>query len=211
MKKLFTLACVAMLAVSASAQITWNAKLGLGFASCPGLDEGNTSLHFVGKAGVGIEYPLSDNLSLMPSLEFAAKGTKWDYSGYGETVKQTVDIYYLQVPVMAAYRLNLNDDWNLTVKAGPYFAYWLFGSGSIDYTYTYNGNTINRKKDVDFDDTINRFDCGIDVGVDFEHHRFVFGLEYERGFTNMVKNAENAEYTPTIYNQAFYATVGYKF
>ena len=209
MKKLFTLACVAMLAVSASAQITWNAKLGLGFASCPGLDEGNTSLHFVGKAGVGIEYPLSDNLSLMPSLEFAAKGTKFDNSEYAEIIKETVDIYYLQVPVMAAYRLNLNDDWNLTVKAGPYFAYGLFGS--IDVTYTYNGQTKNENVDMDFDDTINRFDCGIDVGVDFEHHRFVFGLEYERGFTNMVKNAENAEYTPTIYNQAFYATVGYKF
>ena len=52
-----------------------------------------------------------------------------------------------------------------------------------------------------------RFDAGIDIGVDFEYHRFVFGLEYERGFTSFAPSDGNVD----IYNQAAYVTVGYKF
>lgn len=198
MKRLFFLACTVMIAVAAPAQLTWNAKLGAGFASCAGdiNDDGNVKLHFVGKAGVGIEYPLSDNLSLMPSLEFAVKGTKYDEKKF--SYNRVFDLYYAQIPVMAAYRLNLNDDWNLTLKAGPYFAYGITGSFEWEEDdYSVSGDLF---------DHMNRFDAGIDVGIDFERHRFVFGLEFERGFTNMSKGGD-----ASCFNQAFYATVGYKF
>ena len=102
----------------ASAQITWNAKLGAGVSSCTTSGDAEIKSHFVGKIGIGIEYPLSANFSLMPSLEFAMKGAKDDKSN-------ELNSNYLQVPVMGAYRINLNDSWNLTIKAGPYFAYGL--------------------------------------------------------------------------------------
>ena len=66
----------------------------------------------------------------------------------------------------------------------------IFKSYSDGY-YTYEG--------------ANRFDVGLDLGVDFEYHRFVFGVEYELGFVSITKG------DGALRNGAFYATVGWKF
>ena len=182
MKRFLSLVCVSMLVIAASAQITWNAKGGLGLATCYGDAEGLKS-HFVGKAGVGIEKPINANWSLMPSLELAIKGVEEDYEG--DTF--SYNFYYLQIPVMAAYRINISEQWNTTLKVGPYFAYQI-------------GN------DVDGGDDIKKFDAGLDVGVDFEHGRFVCGGEIEWGLTPLVEFGNQS-----IKNLAFYVTVGWKF
>lgn len=179
MRKIFCLLVFVTLAASASAQITWNAKGGLGLANCHG--DADTKSVFVAKAGVGIEKPLSADWSLMPSLELAWKGAQeknWD---------NRIDLLYLQIPVVAAYRLNLSDSWNMTLKAGPYFAYNVYAKDS------------DGQGDLE-----NKYDAGLDVGIDFEYHKFVFGLEYEYGLVSMFKDV-------SIKTSAFYATVGWKF
>ncbi|WP_251620841.1 porin family protein [Odoribacter lunatus] len=199
MKKLFILVCVALFATTVSAQITWNMKAGFGMANCYGGDAGHLSSHFVGKIGAGIEKPFTSNWSLMPSLELAMKGAKYDidvrlngasvYKGF------TVDYYYLQVPVVAAYRINIASKWNLTLKAGPYLAYAFAGKiKEGDESF----NVFSK------DGYGKRFDAGLDFGVDFEYQRFVFGAEYELGFMSIEEQSD-------IKNGAFYVTVGYKF
>ena len=136
MKKLLTLAALIFVTVAASAQITWSVKGGVGLASysCDDVDMDNK---IVARLGVGIEYPLTANWSLMPSLELALKGATFSesyeysdlYNSYTESWEEDFSVYYLQIPILAAYRLNLNDNWNMTIKAGPYFAYGLFGNG----------------------------------------------------------------------------------
>ena len=137
MKKLLTLVCAAVLTLTATAQITWNAKLGAGFSSCITSGDADLNSHFVGKIGVGIEYPLTANWSLMPSLELAVKGAKehleGNYNNHTWKVDNELNLWYLQMPVVAAYRVNLNDDWNLTLKAGPYFGYALSGEMEEDW------------------------------------------------------------------------------
>lgn len=184
MKRFFCLACVAMMTVVASAQITWNAKGGVGVATCYGSDSEGLKSHIVGKIGAGIEYPLSSNISLMPSLELAWKGAKVEDFG-------TIDLFYIQVPAVFAYRVNLSDSWNTTLKAGPYFGYAVSDKFKSDDWGT-----------VDID--TKKFDVGLDAGIDFEHHKFVFGVETEMGFCDLW------DYTKTK-NLAFYATVGWKF
>ena len=210
MKKLFILAFAMTMAMTASAQITWNAKLGGGLAFCAGMnDEGDTKAKFVGKVGVGIEAPLTANFSLMPSLEFAMKGTKWSIkeyiSGYSVDVDETYSPMYLQIPILGAYRLNLNDDWNMTLKIGPYFAYGI--SGKVEAEASTSGVTASGDVDLFSDLDAKRFDAGVDVGIDFEYHRFVVGLEFERGFVSFAPDDEDIN----VYNQALYVTVGYKF
>ena len=210
MKKLFVLAFAMTMAKTASAQITWNAKLGGGLAFCAGMnDEGDTKAKFVGKVGVGIEAPLTANFSLMPSLEFAMKGTKWSIkeyiSGYSVDVDETYSPMYLQIPILGAYRLNLNDDWNMTLKIGPYFAYGI--SGKVEAEASTSGVTASGDVDLFSDLDAKRFDAGVDVGIDFEYHRFVVGLEFERGFVSFAPDDEDIN----VYNQALYVTVGYKF
>ncbi len=209
MKKILLLAVMAVAAVSASAQITWNAKGGVGFATCWG-DAEDIGSHFVGKIGAGIEKPISSNWSIMPSLEVAWKGAKETFKEDKETYKGQLDIFYLQIPVLAAYRINLSDNWNTTLKVGPYVACALTGHMKEKYESNYTGvekDKINIFKDEDGDGAIaQRFDAGIDVGVDFEYHRFVFGVEYELGFVSITKSDYG-----TLRNGAFYATVGWKF
>ena len=189
MKRLFSLVCVAMLTIAASAQITWNAKAGFGAATCWGDDTNNLKTHTVAKIGVGLEYPLNQNWSLMPSLEFALKGFEIKDPG----LNTKLDLYYLQIPVVAAYRINLSDSWNMTLKAGPYVGYAV----SDKFELIYNGQKQTG------DAGVKKFDAGLDAGVDFEYHRFVFGAEYEIGFLDM--------YDMSIKNMAFYVTVGWKF
>lgn len=201
MKKFLFLFISFFAMISASAQITWNLKGGVGVATCFGDAEGSKS-HFVGKIGGGIEKAFTPNWSIMPSLEVAWKGTKFNYSGYGASEKETVDILYLQIPVLAAYRINLSDNWNMTVKAGPYFAVGVWGNVSYDYNDDY-GHSDSGNENI-FDEDTNRFDVGLDLGIDFERRRFVFGVEYEVGAISIVKGV-------SLHNSAFYATIGYKF
>ena len=207
MKRFFMFAFAIAMTMAVSAQVTWNVKLGGGFAMCAGgnTDEGDMKGKIVGKIGLGLEKPLSANFSLMPSLELAMKGTKWETSESGFSYEETYSPLYIQLPILGAYRFNLNDDWNLTLKAGPYFAYGI--SGSVDAKVDVSGYSVSEDADLFSDLDAKRFDAGIDIGIDFEYHRFVFGFEYERGFTSFAPSESDVD----IYNQAVYVTVGYKF
>lgn len=215
MKRVFTLVCAGLLALGASAQVTWNVKLGGGLSWAPmSGDKGNHSKSkFVGKIGAGAEIPLSQNFSVMPSLEFAMKGGNYDWSygenDYGET---KINVNYLQIPVMGAYRIALNDRLNMTLKAGPYFAYALSGKSKVEDSDGDKESMNIFNKDDMGGKTAERFDVGVIGGVDFEYHRFVVGAEFEYGFTNMFKQNETEEYNKfSMKNLAAYVTVGYKF
>lgn len=192
MKKIVILLLISLTTYSVSAQVTWNVKGGVGLASCLMEEVNNAKSKFVGKIGLGIEMPFASDWSLMPSLEMAWKGAAWE-----NYTKETLNESYLQIPVLVAYRLNLNPHWNVTLKVGPYFAWLLSAKDKIEYM----GETSEYDL-IDFD--ANRLDIGLDAGVDFEYHRFVFGLEYEIGFMSMHPDIE-------IKNSAFYLTAGYKF
>ena len=205
MKRLLCLLCVVFATMVASAQITWNAKAGLGMALCTG-DGLEMESKLVGRIGVGLEKPLSSNWSLMPSLEFAMKGAKFEESDGDSSYSENVSFCYIQVPILAAYRLNLSDSWNMVVKAGPYLAYAV--SGNADASYSGGGYSGSESVDI-FDDEMGgkRFDLGLDLAVDFECRRYVFGLEFEKGFTSII----DQEYGDKVVNAAAYVTVGYKF
>lgn len=211
MKKIFVLLCVTVFALTASAQVTWNIKAGIGSAWCaidaPG-NNGSSKAHIVGKLGVGLETPLTENFSLMPSFEFAVKGCNREYSRNGASLgNDKVNLTYIQLPIMAAYRFNATDRLNIAAKLGPYFAYAL--SGKYKGTYIEDNQNYNDDYDI-FEDGEGgkRFDAGLIIGVDFEFNRFVAGLEYERGFTNLFDSTEDEV---KIKNSAIYLTVGYKF
>lgn len=201
MKKLFSLVCVALFTITASAQITWNVKGGVGIANCIGSDAVGSESHIVGKIGAGIEKPLTSNWSLMPSLELAWKGAKYNDDEFD--YKDVIDLFYLQIPVVAAYRINVNDHWNITPKTGPYLACALHGQ----YKYEVNGSYSESGKENLFSSEFGgkRFDFGWDFGIDFEYQRFVFGAEYEIGFISFGPKDSD------IKNSAAYFTLGYKF
>lgn len=200
MKKVCLLFSLLFISILASAQITWNCKAGAGIANLRGDVDG--SMKFGWKIGVGIEKPLTANWLIMPSLEFKQKGAAYSEEYEGTKESETLNLSYLQLPIMGAYRTRLSDALNLTLKAGPYFAYAL--SGKMKYEYG------NEKEEADFfdEENGNRFDCGLAIGADFEYHRFVVGIEAEFGFVSLVKDDMDDF---KAYNTSAYITLGYKF
>lgn len=200
MKKFLSFVLMAVVAVAASAQITWNAKAGVGISSViSNADWGTSKIHFVGKLGAGMEYALSSNFSLMPSAEFAYKGAK--FSNESLAYETNIYVFYFQIPVLAAYRFHLNNHLNLVGKVGPYFAFGLAGWFNNKYE---DGYDIEEYKEDVFN-YAERFEVGVDFGVDLEFKRWVVGAEYEIGITPLISGAGHAR------NSAFYVTAGYKF
>ena len=201
MKRVGLLLSVLFVCVMASAQITFNCKAGFGISTLAGSDAEGSTIKTGWKIGFGIEKPLSANWLLMPTLEFKQKGAQYK----DNEIDDKLSLQYIQLPVMMAYRTRLSDNLNLTLKAGPYFAYGI--SGKDEYVEDYNGEHDEGEYDFFGSDT-NRFDCGVGVGVDFEYHRFVVGLEGEYGFISLFKDDDDHI---KMYNVAAYVTVGYKF
>lgn len=195
MKKIALITVLLTASIAAFSQVTYNAKAGLGiaFMSSPDLPDGlSIKSNAVWKIGAGIEKAFTPNFSVMPSIELAMKGTTLEGTFEGETESEKINFTYLQIPVLGAYRYNLSDGWNVTAKAGPYFSY------AISAKARYDGNT------EDFSDVLNKFDIGLDLGIELEHHRYCFGLEFERGFSSVDEDVD-------VYNAAIYVTIGYKF
>lgn len=194
MKKLFVLAFAMTMTMAVSAQITWKPKAGVGYALAWGSDtNGDVKSFFIAKAGMGIEKRLNVNWSLMPSFEIAWKRFMIDVGSGGTG---NIECLYLHIPITAAYRIYLSNDWNTTLKGGPYVAYAVYEQHDKYY------KSYPRQKILE---DIRKIDVGIDVGVDFELHRFVFGVEADMGFLSIAGSDID------IKNIAFYTTVGYKF
>lgn len=204
MKKYLAIVALMLTCLTTHAQVTWNIKAGFGLSQAVGLNsEGNSKPKFVFKGGVGAEIPFKKNLMLMPSLEYANKGAKWEHKEAG--LEAEINMHYLQIPVLLAYRIPIKAS-NLTFKAGPYFAYAM--SGYLTYKSIDPETIIEGSNKIDLfkkDAGGKRFDVGVDAGIDLEYHSFVIGVEYERGFSKMVDAGSH------VNNSAFYMTLGYKF
>lgn len=167
----------------------WTVYAGLGMSSIVGSDsEGNESA-FSYKIGINYDITCTESFSIIPGVEFVNKAHK------EKAIDGTINAFYVQVPVLLAYKFNINDDMKLAVKAGPYAAYGVAGSDIMWY---------GSRKTQNLFDVFERFDAGIQAGVSLDLSKFTVGVEYTRGFTKVVEDEK-------CYNQGFGLTVGYKF
>jgi len=194
MKKILFVVAMAFCTLTASAQddSKFILNAGLGASSVVGADA-DTKLKFAYKAGVLYDLSITENFSVIPGLEFAVKGFDSDaYDG-------AVNLGYIQIPVFAAYKLPINNNMQLLVKAGPYLAYGVVGSEiEIDVI---GSSTKLKYNAFDKDYGVKRFDAGVIAGVDLVFDDFTVGLEYSRGFAKMVSGVKQ-------YNQAFGVVLG---
>ncbi len=195
-----------MLIKLTNSHIGWNVNIGFGGANITGEDLEDNSMIPAYKLGVGVEIPLGRNWWLMPSLEYKLKGTKFEDKGSDYSEKENIDLHYLQVPIMGAYRLNFKNDMDLTFKAGIYVAYALKGKGK--YEEIYDGRTEKETYNLFEEDVIKRFDSGVATGIDFGYKRFTVGLDLNFSFINLLEDNED---DLSIYNGAMFFSVGYRF
>lgn len=185
-------------------------KAGLGLSSVVGSDSYGKSM-FSYRIGATYDIAVSEKFSIIPGVEYVQAGYKPDYIMY--YVKELKDyskfsyegklnLSYGRLPILAAYKIPVSEKLKLSIKAGPYFAYGLFGS-NVEI------NAIDTKKKLDefsvFDkDHYDRFDMGMVAGVSLDIiDELSVGIEFTRGFKKLQSNLKQ-------YNQSLGLVFEYK-
>lgn len=162
---------------------------------------------------------------MQPSLNFVSKGAKEKEENLG---KATINMLYIELPVMMAARFHLTKSSNLVLSFGPYVAYGVGGKTLMDIDEKMIPSTTGYTKfggkyKLDTFGSMSkgkmggeRFDAGLVLGISYETRRIVLGLEGQLGLVKvhdeideiaMFMDAEG--YAPK--NVSTFVTVGYKF
>lgn len=222
MKKIIVMICLALAVSAGRAQspFSFHAKAGIGTSRLYGKHSGSET-QIAYKAGIGAEYMLNSTWALQSALEFVSIGGCKDmkYVRYAKMHE-----LYLQIPVTAAVRLPLGENYHVSLDVGAYIACGAGGktSGSIPYYYNNSSTKAYRHFRIDTfgcvlaDNAGNRrLDAGITTGIEFEYRRFIIGAEAQVGLVKVnqqlykVMKKEFNGYLPR--NFASFFTVGYRF
>ena len=135
---------------------------------------------------------------------YIQKGWKTDYSDSRGRIEKNDNASYLEVPVLASYRVNLSDQVQLQMNIGPYFAFGLSGKQKVENSFA-NGDNYEIDS-FDSDEGNKKFDCGIDVGAAVTYKHYYIGISYERGLVNA---SQLADYN--YQNGTIAVSLGYNF
>lgn len=234
-KVILSLACAAC-AISASAQrassssffstekvdnpLTIGIRAGGNLSTFTGdfLNDVGLKSRFGFNVGVNFDYSIMKCFGVQTGVYFTTKGAKVERETF-----HTDDIYtrtweynpmYIQIPVLASFRYNLNDNWRWELNAGPYFAFGVGGKYKYERTTTsiHDGDVIQHQESEQdfFGDDIKSFDMGIALGTGLTYKKFYFGVQYEIGMTDMNNAKDDPDYA-SIKNNNFTFSVGYNF
>lgn len=157
--------------------------------------------------GVVAEYEFAQDFFLQSGLSFTTKGSK--YKSKSTTPKESVTFnqMYLQLPVYAAYKLEVTPVMKIVFDAGPYIAYGVGGKVKWKNQVIGGDGIISgtQKWDTFGDNGLKRFDVGLGGGVGAEFGQIFAGLKYELGLADISRGSESYR------NRNASLTVGYRF
>ncbi|MGE5944447.1 MAG: porin family protein [Flavobacteriales bacterium] len=140
------------------------------------VDDDNMLTSF--NAGLFVNLPISDMLSIQPEVLYSRKGSELSYDNVFATGTAKFKLNYIEVPVLL--KVNVTDNFNL--HAGPYFAYLI----DSQITNETNDGTFDFEDNFDNDD-FNKFDAGLSAGLGFDFDSFGIGARYNYGLTTVGK------------------------
>jgi len=173
-------------------------RVGMNIATLSDADKSIVDLHF----GVEAEFMVSDQLSLSAGALVSNQGAKYDYFDENNGRNQyTVDLDYVQVPLMASYYVLPG----LAVKAGvqPGFkmrAKAKLDNATVDLDELYTMDRMLTGEDV----KVSTFDLSIPVGISYEYKNVVLDARYNWGLLKVLNVGD------AFYNRALMLTLGYK-
>ncbi len=199
-QKLLILACI-LLSMTALSQIrSFGPKLGVGISKFYGADEYkklDPKGGFV--AGGFLEYGLTQRISLQSEILYSMQGAMVNNNyAIGDIEFEGDNTYYnlnyLNIPVLAGYRLN----YEFTVYAGPQFGYLLSAEKEV------NGYTQDIMNDY------HQFELSGVLGVNYDiNNGFIGDIRFNYGFTNVLeKHIDDEEMN--VVNGVFQLMIGYK-
>ena len=173
------------------------------------------------QAGIIADCPINDEWAIQPGVRFAMQGFKDEWSsGTSQHSQQhqnirTFNLFYLQVPVYAQYRMNVAEDVNLLFQAGPYAGYALFGRHNHvrgGRTQELSNNKINFGNEPALRPAnsadMKNIDYGLSAGFGVEFFRFQLLLAYDVGLSETpFMKIPGDTYNILMRNQCFSVTL----
>jgi len=191
--------------------------------------------------GVNVDIPILKNLWINTGAYYSTTGAKLsfkqdfgkDYEGFLPEYTANVTMHNIRIPVQASYRYNINNDYQLQVNLGPYFAYGFGGKANVKddvdgdkvghLDLTGNSSTLDTASDEYYmlgengvntnnSNYIKPFDMGIAIGagVTFKQ-KFFAGINYDAGLVNVNGKRARALIHNSIKNHVFSLNFGYNF
>ena len=172
-------------------------KAGLNLATMTNDDDAKTRSAFT--VGGEFGYVASPNVALSFGAMYSQQGCKAKFQGIDGTIKMD----YINVPVIAAYRVTDN----LSVKVGLQPGFLINDKVKISS----NGVTAEvgleeSYKSAGMDVTLNSFDLSIPIGISYDFDKIQLELRYNAGLTKVLS-------TPSgdgTKNSVIQFTIGYK-
>ena len=220
-KTILFLGTILMAAMSAQAQSLWDTskpdqrftfgiRAGINFASS-NVDEATSTLT-AGHAGISVDYHIIKSFSLSSGVFYVGKGFRGNYPELTQST-ETADYTrtqskltasYLQVPLLASWRIEAPSGVQFHINAGPYVAYGIGGSAvykPYDMTFAreYNQDAFGDKG------FWRHLDYGACVGINVLIGHVVAGVSYDFGL------ADVARVYDTFHTRNVSMTVGYNF
>jgi hypothetical protein len=157
-------------------------------------------------AGIMVEIPMAKNFSLQPELLYSQQGTKITFSDEEVTnshYKSTIELNYLNIPVMLKYYLIKG----LSIQAGPQIGILLKANNK------YQDNFLGYEDQGSFN--LKEYSSGIDTSVNFGlgyqlKNKFYTDVRYNISYSNVFKDGDANHFIDNnMKNKVFQITLGY--
>lgn len=221
MKKMVMLAVLtAGMLLSANAQeVKFGVKAGLNLSTAGGdmkdfiEDIGMDQKSHIGfHIGAFVDLGLTENFYIQPGLFYSNKGLKGELKE-DDSYKLKMNLSYLEIPILASYRINLSDNMKWHINAGPYLAYGI--GGKIKFEGELLEDEFDDLKAFDEDEgDLKRFDFGLSFGTGVNFKSVYLGVKYDLGLTNIAGDSwegDEESSSTKIKNRNFSISVGYTF
>ena len=139
------------------------------------VDDRNERIGF--HVGVFTQIPVSSFFAIQPELQYSMKGVSADYNLLGANGRNTFKLNYVELPVLATFKLGNSVD----LQAGPYASYLLSSKVSTEGDLGSDYRNINR-------DNFNTFDFGLAGGLNIYFGKLLLGLRYGQGLQPVAKD-----------------------
>lgn len=200
MKKLFLIAAVAVLGMnSADAQVSFGVKAGPQLTNFVGDDADESEMKLGFNVGGYANIRFSEQLAFQPELLFSMQGDKNEETIFGEDIKTTNTLSYINVPLMMKWYAYDG----LNFEFGPQVGFNVGAKSKVE------GPDGSIEGDWEDNATV---DFGVNIGAGYEMTNGLnFGLRYGRGLTS-VSDAEDANGDKfKVYNSVISLGIGYTF
>ena len=186
--------------------VTVGLRTGVNFAHAD--TEGATSTRLGFHGGVALDYNIIKSFSLTTGLYYVGKGFRGNQDSNLASVntESKTTAHYLQLPILASWRIEANSGVQFHINIGPYLAYGIGGSAK----YKPLDLTLNDRFENDtFGSTglFKHFDAGLSFGANVVLGHVLVGASYELGLTDVGRQARFDKF----HNRNTNITIGYNF